>query len=65
MAGVIEFFLNGKKLSSHMAHISEHISYSNIKVHSYDEMRKMVVNLGIKNCKINGTISCQITSLQN
>ena len=31
-----------------MAQISEHINYSNQKKCSYDKMRKMIFNLGIK-----------------
>ena len=29
-----------------MDHISEHVNYSNHKIHSHGQMRKMVVNLG-------------------
>ena len=47
MEGII-FFLNYNKLSSHMDQISEHINYSNHKMYSYDQMRKIIANLGIK-----------------
>ena len=51
MAGVIVIFvLNDKKLSSHMVQISEHINSSNSKIHSYYQMRKIIVNLGNKKC---------------
>ena len=42
----ILFFLNDKKLSSHMDHISEHINSLNQKFHSYDQMIKFILNLG-------------------
>ena len=29
-----------------MAHISEHINSSNYKIHSHDQMKKMIINLG-------------------
>ena len=54
MAGIIVIFvLNDKKLSSHMAQISEHINSSNHKIHSYDQMGTMIVNLSNKKCKNN------------
>ena len=34
-----------------MAQISEHINYSNHKIHSYYQIRKIIVNLGIKKDK--------------
>ena len=39
------FVINDKKISSHMAHISEHINSSNRKIHSYDQMGEITVNL--------------------
>ena len=42
------FSLNNKKLSQHMDQISEHIKSSNPRKYSYDQMRKMFVNLGSK-----------------
>ena len=39
------FFINGKKLSSHMAHVNKHINSSNHKIHSCEQIRKIVVNL--------------------
>ena len=48
MSGIfVIFFLNYKRLSSHLSHISEHINYSNNKIHSYDQIIKIIVNLGI------------------
>ena len=34
-----------------MAQIRQHINLSNHKIHSYDQMSKMIVNLGSKKCK--------------
>ena len=48
-----------------MDHISEHINYSNHKIHSYDQMIKMIVNLGSKKLENNDTSTCQLTSLQS
>ena len=59
------FFLNDNKLSSHMDQISEHINYSNEKNHSYDQMRKIIVNLGSKKCENNNNSTCQLSCLQN
>ena len=47
--------LDYKKMSSHMAHISEHINSSNHKIHSYDQMRKMIVNLVFNKCEDNNS----------
>ena len=47
------FFLNGNKLSLHMAQISEHINYSNWKKYSYDQTRKLIINLGSEKGKNN------------
>ena len=44
--GRYHFFCN-RTLSSNMANISEHINFPNQKIHKYDQMRKMIVNLGI------------------
>ena len=38
-------FPNKNILSSHMAQISENINYSNKKVHSYDQTRKIIINI--------------------
>ena len=48
-----------------MDQISEHINSSNNKIHSYDQMRKMVVNLGSKKGKNNYKSSPKLTCLQN
>ena len=55
--------LNDKKLSSHMSHISEYINSSNQKIHSYDQMVKMIVNLVSKKIEKNST--CQLIHLKN
>ena len=65
MAGIIViFFRNYNKLSSHMAHILDPIIYQNHKIHSYDQMRKNIVNLGSNKCKNNNN-SPQLTHIQN
>ena len=47
MAGsIVIFVLKDKKLSSHINQISEQISYLNHKIHSYDQMSKMIFGLG-------------------
>ena len=51
------FFINDKKLSSHMAQISEHINSSNHNIHYYDQMGKMIINLGNIKCKNNNNNS--------
>ena len=48
---IVIFFLNDKKLSSHMTQISENIYSSNQKDHYYDQIRKIIVNLGCKTVK--------------
>ena len=48
-----------------MAHISEHINSSNHKIHSYVQMRKMIVNLGSNKGKNNESSYCQLTHLHN
>ena len=49
MAGIIvNFVLDDKKLSSHMAQNSEDIISSNHKIHSYDQTSKIISNLGSK-----------------
>ena len=57
------FVLNGNKLSSHMAHISEHINFSNQNIPSYDKMIRIIVNLGIRTVKNNDNSSLQHTHL--
>ena len=58
-------FLNNKKLSSNMVQISEHINSSNHKIHSYDQMREIIVNLGSNKGKNNNNNSPQLTCLQS
>ena len=54
MVGIIAiFFLNDKKLSSHMDQISEQINFSNNKFKSYNQMREIIVNLVSKKSKNN------------
>ena len=65
MAGIIVIFvLNYKQLSSHMDQISEHINSSNNKIHSYDQMSKIVVNLVSKKCENNNNSTCQLIRIQ-
>ena len=59
------FVLGNKKLSSHMPQISKHINSSSHKIHSYDQISKMVVNLGSKKCKNNSTRTCLLTHLHH
>ena len=48
MKGLIYFLVfNKEKLSSHMDQISQNINTTNHKIHSHDQMSKMIVNLGI------------------
>ena len=47
-----------------MAHISEHNNSSNHKIHSYDQMRKMIVNLGNITCENNNNYKRQLISLK-
>ena len=66
MAGIIViFFLNGNKLSSHMAHISEQINSLNNKINYHDKTIKMIVNLGSKKCEYNNNSTSQLNHLQN
>ena len=58
------FILNDKKLSPHMAQMSEHNNYPNNNIHSYDKMSKMIVNLGSKKWKNNNNSTCQLSSIQ-
>ena len=48
-----------------MAQISEHANYSNHKIHYYDQMIKMIVNLGIKNCEDNNNCTFQLNHTHN
>ena len=59
------FVLNDNKLSSHMAQISERIKSSNHRIHSHDQMIKIIVNLGSKKCEDNKNSTFQLKHLQN
>ena len=59
------FVIGNKKFSSHMDQISEHITSSNHKIHSYDQIRKSIVHLGINKCENNNNSTFQISCLQN
>ena len=48
-----------------MDQISKNINYSNHKIHSYDQMSKMIVNLGSKKFKNNYTSTCKIIHPHN
>ena len=43
-----------------MAHISQHVNYTNHQIHSYDQMSKMIVNLGRKKVENNDNSSTQL-----
>ena len=58
MAGIIAIFvLNDKKLSSHMAQISEHINSPNHNICSCDKIIKIIVNLDSKNFENNNNFT--------
>ena len=44
---------------------SEHINSLNHKIHSYDQIIKMIVNLGNNKCENNNNSTFQLSSLQN
>ena len=48
---IVIFVINDTKLSSYIADISEHITSSNHKIYSYDQIGKMIVNLSNKKCR--------------
>ena len=48
-----------------MDQISEHIKSSNHKIHSHDQMSKMVVNLGRNKFEYNNNSTCQLNHLHN
>ena len=60
MNGRYNFFvLHDKKCSSHITQMSECINSSNNKINSYDQMKKMIVNLGSKKCEDRNNSTCQ------
>ena len=48
-----------------MAQISEHINYSYHKIHSYDQMSKIIVNFGSKKGENNENSSRQLIHIHN
>ena len=58
------FFINDTKMLSHMDHISEHINYSNHKIHSYDHMGKTIVNLINKKFENNNKSTGHLNQIQ-
>ena len=58
-------FLSENKLSSNIAQISVHLNSINQKVHSYDQMRNFIVNLGSTKGKNSNNSSPQLTRQQN
>ena len=48
-----------------MAHVRERSNYSNQRIHSYEKMSKMIVNLGSMKGKNNDKSSYKLTCLQN
>ena len=66
MADIIVIFFNQRqKLPSHMDKISKHINSSNNKIHSYDQMSKMIVNLGNKKFENNNNSTFKLRSLKH
>ena len=65
MAGNIFIFLiNDTKMSSHMPQISEHTNSSNHKIHSYDHMGKMIVNLSYNKYEYNNNSTGHLNHIQ-
>ena len=48
-----------------MTQISQHVNSTNHKIHSYDKMSKMIVNLGSNKDDKNDDHSPQLSHLQN
>ena len=48
-----------------MSQISEHLNSSNDKIHSRDQVSKIIVKLGVNKCKNNYTYTFQLARLQN
>ena len=66
MAGVVDFFiLNSKILSTHLDQISHHINSTNHNIYSYDQISKIIINLGKKKGDNNDKSSPKLTDLQN
>ena len=64
MAGFIGIFvINDKKLLLHMDQIIKRINYINHKIHYYDQMRKIIVNLGSNNGDKNDDSYTKITHI--
>ena len=62
--GGIFLVINDTKLSSRMDQISEHINSSYHKIHPYDQMGNMIVNLSNKQCKNNNNSTGHINHIQ-
>ena len=58
------FVINDTKLSSHTAHISEHINSSNRKMHSYDQVGNIIFNLSNKRCKNDNKSTDHLNEIQ-
>ena len=66
MEGIIAiFFSNDRKLSSLLAQISEHNNSLNHKMHFFDKISKMIVNLGSRKCEYKNNSICQLNNIQN
>ena len=68
MACIIVIFLSTTKKYHNIwlrAQISEHINSSNHKIHSYDQMRKIIVTLGSKKGNKYDDSSTKLTNIQN
>ena len=63
-ASLLFFVINDMKLLSHMYQISEKINSSNHKIHSYDNMGKMIVDLSNKKFKNSNISTGHINHIQ-
>ena len=48
-----------------MDQIVEHINFSDWKTHSYDQMIKIIVNLGNNKCEKSNNSTCQLIHIQS
>ena len=62
---IVIFCSQWQEFSSHMDQLSEHINSSNQKIHSYDQIIKIILNLGSKKFENNDTSTFQLTHIQN
>ena len=66
MTGFISIcFQNNKKLSAHIAHISQQFNPINHKIYSYDQISKIIVNLASKKGDKNDDSYAKLTHIKN